>query len=364
MPSILFVDLHRPDRSPSQRYRYEQYLPYLEAQGFRWEHSYLLDARDDQAFYAPGNYFRKLNILLKQIRIRRKDVRRAHQFDIIFVQREAFSLGSAYFEGQFGKSKAKLVFDFDDALWLQNISKANRALAFLKNPRKIPRIIAASDWVIAGNTYLANYARPINPNVSIIPSTIDTQAYQPRPELQPREGKVCIGWTGSHTTVQHFLTLVPVLRRLQETFGDRVYFKVIGKADVTVEGLQLKAVPWQAATEAEDLGELSIGIMPLPDEEWTRGKCGMKGLQYMGMGIATVMARVGTNQEIIQHGENGFLALSPEEWYEALATLIRQPALREQFGTRGRQTVVERYSVQSQQPVYADLLHRVAQMEK
>jgi hypothetical protein len=174
MPKILFIASHRPDRSPAQRFRFEQYLGYLKQNGFDYDFSYLISEKDDRIFYSPGNLFNKLLIFLKSAWLRWKDVVKADKYDIIFVQREAFMTGSSYFEKRFAKSNAKLVFDFDDAIWNHDVSEANRSFGWLKDPGKTSQIITVSNLVIAGNAYLAEYARKFNKRVIIIPTTIDT----------------------------------------------------------------------------------------------------------------------------------------------------------------------------------------------
>ena len=158
MPRILFVASHRPHRSPSQRFRFEQYLDFLRANGFEYDFSYLISASDDKVFYAPGNTFSKVLIFLTSAFRRMNDVLRAGKYDIIFVQREAFMTGSSFFEKRFSKSRAKLVFDFDDAIWNHDVSEANRKFEWLKDAAKTGKIIGYSDLVIAGNRYLADYA--------------------------------------------------------------------------------------------------------------------------------------------------------------------------------------------------------------
>jgi glycosyltransferase involved in cell wall biosynthesis len=158
----------------------------------------------------------------------------------------------------------------------------------------------------------------------------------------------------------HFRRALPILRRIRERYGDRVEFKLIGDAGFHDEELGIHGIRWSAATEVDDLYEFDIGIMPLPDDEWSRGKCGLKGLQYMALEIPTVMSPVGVNTEIIDDGANGFLASSEDEWVEKVGRLIESPELRAKFGSAGRQTVVSRYSVESQKGRYLDYLSALA----
>jgi len=184
---ILFVGLHRLGRSPSQRFRFEQYLEFLQQNGFACDLSYLLTAEEDQLFYAPGNYTTKARILLKMHAIRRRDVKRVKrgEFDAVYVQREAFSTGTTRYEKAFAASGTPLIYDFDDAIWLPNISPGNKALAFLKRPEKTFDLIRYATRVFAGNDYLADTARAYNSNVVVVPSTVDMQAYQPVPVTKP-----------------------------------------------------------------------------------------------------------------------------------------------------------------------------------
>lgn len=278
------------------------------------------------------------------------DLRRIDNYDIVFVFREALMTRSTYFERKFAASKAKIIFDFDDAIWLTNVSNANRRWKWMKNPNKTSKLIALADLVFAGNEFLASYARPHNPNVQIIPTTIDTEEY--RHLDVPRDTKVCIGWSGSITTIRHFEFALPFLLRIKELFGDRVTFRVIGDANYRNDELGIEGMPWQKGTEIADLSRIDIGIMPLPNDEWAKGKCGLKGLQYMALGIPTIMSPVGVNTEIIEHGVNGALAETEEEWVAELSRLIEDADLRQRVGAAARNTVEERYSVKANEHKY------------
>ncbi|MGL4598287.1 MAG: glycosyltransferase family 4 protein [Bacteroidia bacterium] len=356
MPKILFIAAHRPDRSPSQRFRFEQYLDFLSKHGFQNDYSYLITEKDDQYFYSPGNWFQKFRIFLKSVIRRWRDAMRAGEYDLVFVQREAFMTGSTAFERRVKRSGAKLVFDFDDAIWNLDVSDANRKLGWLKNPGKTAEIIALSDLVIAGNAYLADYAKHHNPGkVAIIPTTIDTDSYQ-RVAVPKQAGKIIIGWTGSITTIKHFEFALPFLRILKQKYGERLVIKVIGDPSYTNAELSIQGLRWSSQTEIQDLSDIDIGIMPLPDDEWTKGKCGLKGLQYMALAIPTIMSPVGVNTEIIQDGINGFLASETQEWVQKIELLMESVALRKQIGEAARKTVVEKYSIRAQERRYLEVL--------
>ncbi len=359
---ILFIAAHRPDRSPSQRFRFEQYLGYLQQNGFDYDFSWLISERDDKRFYAPGNLRTKMLILLKSWWKRRKDAWRAADYDIIFVQREAFMTGSTRFEKKFAKSGAKLVFDFDDAIWNLDTSEANKKFEWLKNPGKTAEIISMSHLVIAGNEYLASYARRHNKNVVIVPTTIDMSEYtrETWDEERGTGNGVCIGWSGSLTTIKHFEFAVPFLREIKKKYGEKVSIKVIGDSTYVNEELGVKALGWKKEDEVKELSTFDIGIMPLPDDEWAKGKCGLKGLQYMALGIPTIMSPVGVNTEIIRDGENGMLAVETSEWVQKLELLINSRELRNSMGEMARETVKNKYSVDTWKENYVKLLTTLA----
>jgi len=274
---------------------------------------------------------------------------RASRYDIVFVQREAFMLGTTFFEKHFAK-KTRLIFDFDDSIWLQNVSNANRMFSFFKNADKTRKLIEIADLVIAGNNYLADYARQYNKKVFIIPTTIDTQEYSPA--NKKKNEKICIGWSGSITTIPHLKTQMGALRKIKEKYGDKIYFKIIGDGDFTDRELNIRGLTWKKENEVTELLEFDIGIMPLPDNEWGKGKCGLKGLQYMALEIPTIMSSVGVNSEIIADGQNGFLAYSTEEWVTKMSMLIESTELRQEIGKKGRQTVLDKYSVIANRDLY------------
>lgn len=346
--------MHYPDRAPNQRFRIEQYVQFLKDNGVHLEFSYLLGPQEDKLFYAPGNFFSKLGIVLRSWKKRKQDVRRAKNFDAVLIIRESIFIGPALFEKRLKKSGVKIIYDFDDAIWKLDVSRSNRWFGFLKFPAKTASIIRLADVVMAGNQYLADYALRYNKNVHIVPTTVDTDQFTGAE--QQAKSPVVIGWSGSLTTIKHFDLALPVLRKIREKYGREVSFKVIGHHAFRNEELDITGVAWTKASEVPELRDIHIGIMPLPDDEWAKGKCGLKGLVYMSLGIPTVMSPVGVNSEIIRHGQNGFLPKTAEEWLEVLSQLIENPELRKSIGEAGRNTAVERYSVLSQRERYLKIL--------
>jgi glycosyltransferase involved in cell wall biosynthesis len=250
-----------------------------------------------------------------------------------------------------------MVFDFDDAVFEPYKSPSNGYLSYLKFPTKTATSIGLSEHVMAGNPYLAEYSRQYNDNVTIIPTTIDTDKYafeDAREDPDP----VTIGWSGSFSTVQHLDTVRGALQELAKKQKFRL--RVIGTPSYELAGVDVEALPWRSETEIEDLRPMDIGIMPLPDDRWSKGKCGLKALQYMALGKPTVCSPVGVNTVIIQDGENGSIADGPDEWIARLEELIQRADLRRRLGRAGRETVEREYSARSQAPRVLEIFRSLA----
>jgi glycosyltransferase involved in cell wall biosynthesis len=358
MKRILFIAAHRPDRSPSQRFRYEQYLDYLRNHHFECELSYLISEKDDEFFYREGHIFKKTIVVAKAAVKRGLDCIRANKFDIIFIQREAFMLGTTFFERLFKRSKAKLIYDFDDAIWIHDESTVNQYTRFLKNPSKTLAIIKMCDMIFAGNQFLADYALRFNKNVVVVPTTIETNEYTP--VKSENKSQITIGWSGSFSTIKHFLLIVPVLTIIREKYGAKVLFRVVGDNTFIYKELGIKGESWTKDSELDVLRQFDIGIMPLPNDEWSEGKCGLKGLQYMALEIATIMSPVGVNKEIIEDGHNGYTATTQDEWVTKLSMLIEDSRLRNNMGKSARLTIIEKYSVDSLKEKYLSYFNAIS----
>jgi glycosyltransferase involved in cell wall biosynthesis len=356
MPKVLIIVAHRPQRSPSQRYRFEQYLLFLEANGFEFTFSPLLNEKQDKVFYSRGNFIRKILILLNTLWIRAKDVKRFKDFDVLFIQREALFFGTSYIEKRAYDSGKYVIFDFDDSIWITDTSPGNKKFEWVKNARKFFDNVKYAHTVIAGNTYLANHTG-IPERTFVIPTTIDTDFHQSL--VQEKSNHVItIGWAGSISTVRHFETLIPVLIQLKKEFGDKLQFKLMGQTGYYHPELPVESVNWSHTEEVSILNSFDIGIMPLPDDEWTKGKCGLKALTYMACAVPTVASPVGVNVEIIEHEKSGFLASTPEEWLNYLRELCTDSSLRKRIGEAGRERVEESYSVEKWKTVYLDVFNK------
>lgn len=358
MKKVLYIVPHRLNRSPGQRFRCEHFIPYLEENDYEITYANLLTKWDDCHFYKRRNYILKLFILVKSYLRRAQHVRKAKHFDAVFIYREAFMLGTIRFEKKISKKKIPIIYDFDDAIWLNDVSEANKDLKWLKRPSKTGDICKLSSLVLVGNSYLARYAMQFNNNVKVIPTTIDTN-YHRSQKTSEHKNDVRIGWTGTSTTLKHLKILLPVLQKIKLKYGDAVKIRAIADEPIIHSDLEIENIQWTPHDEIERLDEIDIGIMPLPDDQWSKGKCGFKGLQYMAMGIPAIMSPVGVNTEIIEHGVNGYLASTPQQWEEILSTLIENPRLRQEKGEEGRKTICSKYSIQANKDKYLYLFDTV-----
>src|SRR5689334_23503392 len=343
--------------SPSQRYRLEQWEPLLRDRGVEITYAPFEDAELHALLYKPGLVTKKLQLVTRNLARRLSLVRRVKDYDLVYILREAALLGPPIFERLIHQRGVPIVFDFDDAVFVSYRSPSNGYLSYLKFASTTKTICRIASHVMVGNPYLADYARVVNDRVTVIPTTIDTEKYRmpPRPE---KSGPPVIGWTGSYSTVQHLDTLRSALKKLAERESFRL--RVIGTPTYQCDPVDVEAMKWRAETELEDLGVIDIGVMPLPDDRWSKGKCGLKALQYMALGIPAVCAPVGVNATIIDDGRNGLLAATEDDWVRTLQSLLDSASLRERLGAAGRETVCRHYSAASQIGIVRDIFHVVA----
>ncbi len=343
---VLFI-LPHPVEGPSSRFRVYQYIPYLEANGVRCTVRPFLSSGDVFKLYRPGHALQKIALTLSGLAARGGDIWRARGHDMVFVLREAFALGPPFVERLLARAAGRMIFDFDDAIYMRSLAYDN-PVDRLRDFSKPARLMARADTVIAGSPYLAEYARGhAGGRVEILPTVVDHRQFAPR--QRRNDGTLTLGWIGTPRGSSYVADLMPVFRRLAARHGNlRMLF--IGCAPFETEGLPIEFRDWALAREAEDIAQFDIGIMPLSDDEETRGKCGFKLIEYMSCGVAAVGSPVGVNTQIIEDGISGLLADSEEEWESALERLLSDAAFRASLQKAGRERVIRHYSLQSAAP--------------
>ena len=358
---VLALTLGPYDVSPSQRYRLEQWEPLLLERGVEITYEPFADDELNAVLYKPGLIGAKMRLVSRGLARRFSSIRKAKNFDLVYILREAALLGPPVFERLIHQSRVPIVFDFDDAIFVSYRSPSNGYLSYLKFASKTKAICRIAAHVMVGNPYLAEYARRVNDRVTVIPTTIDTDKYRVLPRKKS-SGPPVIGWTGSHSTIQHLDTLRGALKKLAQRESFRL--RVIGTPEYECAPVEVDAMPWRSESELNDLSAIDIGVMPLPDDRWSKGKCGLKALQFMALGVPTVCSPVGVNTDIIQDDQNGLIASTEEEWVEKLTRLLRSPELRQRLGAAGRVTVEQKYSARAQAPRVYEIFESVAQKSK
>ncbi len=338
---LLIIAPYEFNTSPPQRFRIEQWMPYLEKLGVKCTFSPFMTPALRKVLYSRGHILTKSWEMAEAFVKRIMTVRHMESYDVVYLCREASLIGPAIAERLIGWTGVPIVYDFDDAIFHRYVSPFNSYLTFLKFPGKTATLCRMASHITVGNEYLYNYAIRYNKNVTIVPTTIDTAKYRPV-EKNNTQGPVVVGWTGSQSSTQYLPMLFPALKALSQRY--RMKFLAIGAQKTAIPGVETEYRAWSPETEVKDISDIDIGLMPLPDKKWARGKCGLKILQYMGLGIPPVASPVGVNSEIIRDGVNGCLASTENEWVEKISRLIEDEELRKRIGMAGRRTVEEKFS--------------------
>jgi glycosyltransferase involved in cell wall biosynthesis len=343
---LLFLCLYPQNKAPSQRFRFEQFFPYFGEAGIAFDVDSFYSEEAYHILYQKGSSLKKASLILAAYFRRLFRLAQFQDYDYIFIQRAAAPIGPALIEFILARIlKKKIIYDFDDAIWMPQDGKGGRLFRWLKSYGKVGQICRLAYHVTVGNAFLATYAKRFTPHVTIVPTVVDTKRKYVSTKHTKVAGRIVVGWTGSHSTIRYLLFLKDVLVALDK--NREVELQII--ADKKPEGLQnlsmLRFVRWNEEHEIEDLQELDIGLMPLIDNDWTRGKCGFKAIQYMALGIPALVSPVGVNSEIVDHNVNGFVCATPEEWKEKLELLVHNPELRVQIGHAARIKIEQYYSV-------------------
>lgn len=346
---ILFLIPYPVKEAPSQRFRFEQYFNFLKEKGFQISCKSFWDEQTWKILYKSGHQFQKIVGFIKGVILRLTVLFQLKKFDFVFIHRECVPIGPPIIEFLIARIlKKKIIYDFDDAIWLPNTSEENKIVALLKWHSKVASICKWSYKVSCGNSFLANYARQFNTNVVINPTTVDTiNLHNPSNRPSKKSTSVVIGWTGTQSTIHYIKSLVPVLEKLAEksSFPFRLFIIANKDPELKLKFVDFKA--WSKETEVEDLLQMDIGLMPLSDDIWAKGKCGFKALQYMALEIPALVSPVGVNIEIVDNGINGYWCATEDDWIESLEKLITDRDHRKKMGIAGRKKVIEHYSVSS-----------------
>ena len=351
---VLFLSPYPLGKAASQRLKYEQYFAHFEANGFELETSSFVDNHFWEIIYKPGFLLRKITGTARGYVRRFLDLFRLHRYDIIYIHLWATPLGPPIFEWMIRKLSKKIVYDIDDMIYKSEGSAMNNLVHMLKGKNKSIALMKYADHVITCTPDLNDFAKQYCANCTDISSTLDTERLFPINKYT-NEKPVVIGWTGTHSTVPYLHLLDTVFQKLakERTFK----LRVIGNFQFQLNNVEFEYFDWNKEDEAAQLQGMDIGVYPLPTDAWVMGKSGLKALTYMTVGLPVVATNVGAAiNRVIAENENGFLVKTEEEWLEKLKYLIDNPIERERIGKNARQTVLQKFSIEANKPVYLQIL--------
>ncbi len=340
-------------KAASSRYRYLQYIPYFESCGIKCTVSPLFNDEYLENKFSTGRagIFNVLRAFVRRL----ISIINSDKYDLIILHCEAFPYFPPLFEKYLAFRKIKYIFDYDDAIFHNYDQHQSRLIRWLLK-EKIAAAIVGAKHVIAGNKYLADYALKVNNNVDIIPTVIDLNKYPGQYGLKP-DKTFTIGWIGSPSTAKYVENIVEALSEVCRTGNCQVILIGAGKANLM--GVRFENIVWSEDDEIKNMQMFDVGIMPLSDGLWERGKCGFKLIQYMACGLPVVASPVGVNSELVESGRNGFLAKSTADWVHALSSLRDDKDLRQRMGEAGRKKVEEQYCLQLTVPKFVAVLQKV-----
>jgi glycosyltransferase involved in cell wall biosynthesis len=331
------------DEGPSSRYRVFQFLDSFRAAGVDLHIQSLFDHNYFNILQMKPGINRDLaKVKYVAGRFRGRMSSNTNDADLVVVEGQLFPYLPFQLEKRY--LPPKYLLEFDDAL-------------YLTHPSKLPKVIGSARAIIAGNRTLGAFAERYNKDVHLVPTVVNTERFSPQPKSA--SDKLRIGWTGLEYNYKYLRTLTPVFWKLTQKYP--VEIVLLSASSPQNFRFPFRFVKWESGSESKQINDFDIGIMPLEMDEWCKGKCGFKLLQYMSLGIPAVATPVGVNAEILRPGENGFAAIGLNEWEEALTRLISDAKLREEVGRAARQTVVERYSADVWFPRILELYSQYSQ---
>jgi glycosyltransferase involved in cell wall biosynthesis len=334
----------------TSRIRFLQYLSHLQKADIEVTVKHFLDDHYIEQLY--GERCGSLSSIAGAYARRAKDLPKVLQYDLIWIEKEVFPWLPALFERCIRAAGIPYVVDYDDATFHAYDMNSSAIVRGLMR-HKIDHVMRRASMVVVGNDYLAARARAAGAKmIEYLPTVVDLNRY---PAAAPKYGDTfIIGWVGSAWTARYLPMIETALRRVCQSGTARVL--LIGSGPVNFKDVPVDVQSWSEDEEYTQIRQCDVGIMPLPDNPFERGKCGYKLIQYMACGLPVVASPVGVNSRIVDHGQSGFLASNEAEWVHALEQLRDHPELRESMGRRGRSKVELEYSLQVHAPRLAGLL--------
>jgi len=341
MTRVLFLTRY-PVEGASSRYRVFQYLPHLEKLGVQVEVQSFMDASMYRLSLGPGRTRAKIAATVKATLRRLWILRNWRFYHALYLQRELLPFGGPVVERWLKRRGVVLLFDYDDALFIKKPSRYNRIATALRSGDKTRALFRLVDCVVAGNSWLRDAATAAGAQRAVTLEVAEDTGRIPMHAPHTNERAVTIGWLGSPSTVKYLRGIEPVLQEIARRYP-LVRWELMGGHDFQMDGVDWRISEWSLEGELEALARFDIGLMPLPPEDWARGKSGGKARTYMAAGVVPIVSAIGYNLELIRHGETGFLCETPQDWDHALCQAIEDAGLRQRVALAARAEVEQRF---------------------
>lgn len=354
MKKILIICPYPWNTAPSQRLKYEQYLGYLSQNGYEFEVIPFFDLGTYKILYSKNKTIKKIFGTFKGFIRRFLDLYKVYKSDGIFITLNVVPLGPSFLEWLYVKLAKKTIYDIDDMIFHLRTAPTNRITKFLKSKKRYYFLLEKANHCITCTPELDNIARRYNQNTTDISSTINTKTYIPINKYEDKKDLI-IGWTGSHSTVPYLHLLDSVLQELSKKYKFKLL--VMGTSNFEISGVNIECVKWSSNIEISTLQRMDIGLYPLPDDEWVKGKSGLKALQYMAMGLPVVASNLGCNERVIENNVSGLLVNEMHEWYKSISNLIEQNQLRRFLGQNARLRVKKYFSIEANKKTYLSIFN-------
>ncbi len=351
---VLVVCNYALGHAAGQRFRFEQYVDILAREGIETTVAPFFDAGLAPVLHQHGRIAQKIVAVIKGIASRLALLLTVRKYDFVFVHREALPLGPPIIEWLLFALRMKVIYDIDDAIFISRTSEANRLAAPLRWRSKVAYVARRSWRVAACNPYMVSWASQFNADVVLLPTTIDP-VYHSRTRIRRQGERPVIGWTGGRSNLPYLELVIPALRELEKHHDFE--FRVICDVAPPNPGLKhYSFVPWRLKSEIEDLQQFDVGVMPVPDGLWEKGKVGFKAIQYGALGLVSVASDVASGPEVVVDGVTGLLVRNGvSDWHDALSWVLEHRDRWDAMGAAAREHILAKYSVAAQTPAYIGL---------
>lgn len=332
---ILFLTNLPRGAAPGPRFRFLPFLDFLEENGYQCELASLVDERTHELFRQNGRYWAKARQAAHMARSGTSLLLGATRYDAVYLQQDCLWLTEKPLERLMQHEQTAVILDLSELP------------ASTRHRRRLQRALQRADAVLAGNNFLANYARKFTRKVQVVPPVIDLRSYRYEAVGRPAD-RVCIGWLGLSAQTDDLRTVFPALMRLRQRYGERVFFVFAGQEEAYLPDMDVHIQPLDGFRDLASLFSIDIGIAPLKSDEASKGKCAYEALQFMALARPVVAQDYGAHRQLIEDGHDGYLAKTPDDWLEKLSALVDSESLRRSLGETALHTVMDRYSTEAQ----------------